>query len=354
MVTGSNGVIRPPEDPADFLAVVPQVKSFCDFDFIPVKRVDGTLLNKDSIDMMISDWVAIATTIYQLRNDDYVGFVVVHGVDTMAYSASAVAFALGPNLNFPVVFVGGQSSATLAHGDGQINLIRACKVAATLPIAEVVICCSNRVFRGCRTQKRDDRDFDAFESPGVPPICVIKDSLDPGVYKKQKDNPTDISFRSVFADGILPVPITPATPPGMLLPAIQSEECRGVILQTPGGGNVPAVHEPSFIGLIQRCQEMGKTVIITSMYPYEPNEFLVYQSGIDAQNAGAIQITGIVFPALVTKLSWVLGQLRSLEGSPVYREQVEKLMKTPYVDELNPIPGFQRALSLPPMELAAP
>ena len=176
---------------------------------------------------------------------------------------------------------------------------------------------------------------------------MIKDSLDPHRdHKKQQPSLDDIILRTNFADGILPVPITPATPPSMLMPAIESDVCRGVILQTSGGGNVPDSLDMSYIWLIEKSRALGKTVIITSMFPYEPNEFLVYQSGIDASNAGAIQITGIVFPALVTKLSWVLGLLEKPGRAPAAKQQVEAFMKTPYVDEINPIPGFPKTLSL--------
>lgn len=337
MVAGPNGVRRPPEDPSDFLKIAPQVGQIASFDFLP-------LLNKDSIDMVVSDWVAIATAIYERRGRGYDGFVVVHGVDTMAFAASAVAFALGRNLNFPVVFVGGQTLASQPHGDGQINLIRACKVA-TLPLAEVAICFNNLVLRGCRAQKKDDRDFDAFESPGVDPLCVIKDSLDLRSHAKQTtETASDMKLRANFVNGILTVPITPATPPAMLLPAIRSNECRGVILQTSGGGNIPNVKEFSFLPLVEESTTLGKPVIITSMFPTEPNEFLVYQSGIDARNRGAIQMSGMAFPALATKFSWVLAQLSESRPRDGIRNDVERMMKTPYVGEVNETPGFSKAM----------
>jgi len=309
MVTGSNGVRRPPEDPADFIAVAPRVKDIAEIDFYLVPRAVG-ILNKDSIDMVTSDWEAVANEIYRHLNQGYDGFVIVHGVDTMAFTAAAVTFAFGRRLNIPIVFVGGQTVASLPYGDGEINLVRACKVA-TLPLAEVVICFNNKVLRGCRAQKRDDRDFDAFESPGIAPLCIIKDPLDLAEHARRAriDATQDVSLKAKFVSGILTVPITPATPPEMLLPAIRSPECRGVILQTSGGGNIPNVVEFSFLSLIEEATAIGKPVIITSMFPSDPNDFLTYQSGIDARNHGAIQIKNMAFPALVAKLSWVLAHV---------------------------------------------
>src|SRR4051794_27977384 len=97
MVRDRSGDLRPPDDPADFLRVAPELEDIVSYEFVP-------LLNKDSTNVVPSDWVKMARAIYQRRNDGYDGFVVVHGTDTMHFSASAVAFALGPALPVPVVF----------------------------------------------------------------------------------------------------------------------------------------------------------------------------------------------------------------------------------------------------------
>jgi L-asparaginase len=335
MLVGRNGVKRPPEDPADFLNIAPQVRTIAEISFYPI-------LNKDSIDMVVSDWITIARAIYDRRKDGYSGFVVVHGTDTMAFSASAVAFALGPHLNFPVVFVGGQTVAALVHGDGQINLIRAC-IVALKPLAEVVICFNDSVFRACRAQKRDDRDFDAFESPGFEPLCDIKDRIElrPHARRPLSDGP-DIDLKATFSDGILMILMNPVTPPEMLMPVIESHKCTGLILQTFGGGNVPIQDGFTYIHVIQRATELGKPVVVTSLFPSNPNEYqyLNYESGIKAKNEGAIQISGLVFPALMTKFSWVLPQLGQIPDKSKKFEVFERLMKTPYVGEIDSTPGF--------------
>jgi len=162
------GTLHPPEDPESFLNVAPELKEK-NFKF-------KSLMNKDSTNMTPEDWTTIATEIYNRRNDGYKGFVVAHGTDTMHFSASAVAFALGENLNFPVVFTGAQTIPDVSHGDARINLLRAFKVAET-DIAEVVISFGDFVFRGCRAQKKDERRFDAFESPAYFPLANITQEI---------------------------------------------------------------------------------------------------------------------------------------------------------------------------------
>lgn len=160
---------KPPKDASSFTHIAPEISTIAKVEFV-------LLLNKDSTNMTPDDWQLMAEEIYQ-RKDLFDGFVIVHGTDTMHFSASALAFAFGINLNFPIVFTGSQTIAQVAHGDARSNLIRAVKVA-TKNIAEVVICFGNYVFRGCRTQKKDERLFDAFHSPAFLPLANITETIE--------------------------------------------------------------------------------------------------------------------------------------------------------------------------------
>ena len=95
----------------------------------------------------------------------------------MTYTASAVAFALGPHLDKPVIFTGAQATVDVAHGDALTNLYRACRVAQK-PIPEVVIVFGNHVFRASRAQKMDEKRFEAFESPAYPALAVISEHVE--------------------------------------------------------------------------------------------------------------------------------------------------------------------------------
>jgi L-asparaginase len=187
----------PPDDEAeDFIRkVAPELSEMADFKFVP-------LMNKDSTNINHEDWKTIAEAIYS-RADQYRGFVIAHGTDTMHFTASAVAFALGENLNFPVVFTGAQTNPDVRHGDARVNLVRAFQVCAT-DLAEVAICFGEFVFRGCRAQKKDERRFDAFESPSYYPIAFITEQilLTP-LAKLRRPHRPPINFRPHFADGIV-------------------------------------------------------------------------------------------------------------------------------------------------------
>ena len=124
--------MRPPPDPHRFiLKVAPEIGEIADFDFV-------MLMNKDSTNINHEDWVTIVEAIYS-RSDKYRGFVIAHGTDTIHFTASAVAFALGNNLNLPVLFTGAQTNPDIRQGDARVNLVRAFQVCAT-DLAEVAIC----------------------------------------------------------------------------------------------------------------------------------------------------------------------------------------------------------------------
>ena len=151
-----DGSIIEPQDLAAFFDDFPEMHAIAHVDPVP-------LMGKDSSNMTPTDWKAIAEAIYLRRNRGYKGFVVAHGTDTLAFTASAVAFALGPGLSFPVVFTAAQSPRHVAHGDARPNLLRACTVA-TLDIPEVVVVTDDLIFRGVRAEKRDDYRFESFHS----------------------------------------------------------------------------------------------------------------------------------------------------------------------------------------------
>ena len=122
----------------------------------------------DSSDMSPSDWQKIANDIQQ-NYLQYDAFIILHGTDTMAYTASALSFML-EDLGKPVIVTGSQIPLAQLRSDGQINLLNALYIAANYPIAEVTLFFNNQLFRGNRSRKLDADGFNAFDSPNFPPL----------------------------------------------------------------------------------------------------------------------------------------------------------------------------------------
>lgn len=323
-----NEVLKPPDSSDDFLEIAPELRSFVEVELVQ-------LLNKDSTNINPNDWKTIATAIYERRDAGFKGIVVAHGTDTMHFSSSAVAFALGKYLNFPVVFTGAQTIPAIPGGDARRNLVNACRVALT-DISEVVISFGDYVFRACRAQKKDEKKFDAFESPAYFPLAYITETIDlqPIAYTTRNKpshgiRPSD--FSPDFETGILQVELIPGLEPELVEPILDLGWCKGVILKSFGAGNVPNDGSYSFIPLIEKAvHKKGIPVIITSQFPANSTMNTDYEPGVKARNAGAIATGNMTSAAAATKFRWVLAQantmgLKTEEKMDYVRKKMSKI-----------------------------
>lgn len=349
-------ILRPPDSPDRFTDLAPEIKDLARIEFIP-------LLNKDSTNMRPSDWTQIATKVhecldptqdtYRQREDPFAGVVVVHGTDTMHFSASAVAFALGPNLNAPVVFTGAQTDASVLHGDARINLIRSVKVALE-DLSQVVICFGDFVFLGCRTQKRDERRFNAFESPAYFPIGDITETilLHPSVDARPiDDDPEPIQLEADFEADVLQVSLIPGLRPALLEPLLDAGGFDGIVLQSFGAGNVPDEGEYSFQPFIEAAVTRNIPVIIASQFPANSTLDTHYAPGRNAINAGAIPTGNMTNAAAISKFYWVLARVKKelargelTVDQKIYR--ISEIMGDPYVKEMDTAPRGRMMSSL--------
>jgi L-asparaginase type I len=329
-----NGVLMPPANPADFLRLAPELNDFAPFDFIEA-------MNKDSTNINHQDWKIIAQCIYDGIQAGYAGFVVAHGTDTMHFTASAVAFALGRNLTVPVVFTGAQTIPEVPHGDARVNLIRAFMVAQT-DLAEVAISFGDFVFRGCRAQKKDERKFDAFESPSFYPIGYITEKiLLTGLARRRADVLEEhIDFKPYFAGRIAQFSLIPGLEPGLIETVVRSPQCDGIILQSFGAGNVPSQDDYSVVEVISLATSLNKPTIVTSQFPANSTLSTEYATGVAAVMAGAIPTGNMTSSCAAAKFRWVLASVEHDMADGLVRrelklEEIGRRMQSVYVDEMD-------------------
>ncbi len=332
MVERDGEVVRP-RDSQEFLQYFGALGDIAESIEYVTLESEHSFEPRDSINVFPDQWTVLADYIFRRRHE-MDAFVVCHGTDTMAYTASAVAFALGSNLWFPVVFTGSQMTPDVAYGDAHSNLYRACEIAL-LGIHEVLISFGNFAFRAVRAQKKDDRKLDGFESPTWPPLVEITENVT--VYdgellrKPRPDRGADIQLRSEFERGILVIPQHPGVDPRMYFPIVDGLGCKGVILQTLGAGNVADKEPYSFIPFIDRASRLGIPVIVTSQYPPERGSYAKYGPAIRPLEAGAIHAGNMTQSAAIVKFQWILADvLRRPEWpglAPVERKElVRELM----------------------------
>ncbi len=323
--------VVPPRDANEFKSYFTSLDSIAE-----VVEFKNLFPPRDSINVFPDQWTTIARYIYSRRRDGFDGFVVAHGTDTMAYSASAVAFALGPQLRFPVVFTGAQTTPDVAYGDAHVNLYRACEVAKQ-DIPEVVISFGNFVYRAVRAQKRDDRRFDGFESPTYPPLAEITGEINvrTELLRELPSQTRDLDLRADFEKSVLIVPQFPGLEPGFFEHLLASrnglQRCHGIIVQTLGAGNVSSEPPYSFIPFVERAYQQGIPVIVTSQYPPDPGSHTKYTPAQAPIIAGAIHAGNMTLAAAVTKFRWVLADVLQRKnwqriGSDKKKKLVAELM----------------------------
>jgi L-asparaginase len=260
------------------------------------------LFNLDSSNIQPQHWVDMARAIHESL-DAYDGFVVIHGTDTMAYTASALAFLL-PGLDRPVVLTGSQKPLTDVRTDARANLVDACHLA-TLGIPEVGIAFDSRLLRGCRASKLDAWGMSAFGSPRCPPLAELGLSvrIAPHVLAMRRRLP----FDERIEPHVLAVRTFPGLEPRLLLNALDVG-VRGLLFEAFGAGNVPTLVN-SLVPVIDAARERDVPVVIISQTARGAVDFNVYEGGSAAAHAGAISGGDMTSEAALAKLMVTLGRV---------------------------------------------
>lgn len=289
------------------------------------------LMSKDSSDMGPADWRQLTQTVVDQRKN-YAGFIVTHGTDTMAHTATAAAFAL-QGLDRPVVFTGSQLPMTAKKTDAIRNLtdaIKTASVAAEEVIGEKMIVFHSKILRAARTVKTSDHLMDAFDSPNFPEIGWVLGkmvSFTPGALT---DEPVGKTLpENNFNRGVVTVDLHPGISPDIIRAVTQSAKCAGVILRTFGLGGLPSLGEDSLIPVIEETVSAGKPVILTSKFIDGDMKPETYEPGKKAMDAGAGHTGNMTDVAAQVKLSWLLGQ------GIIDPQLINQAMLTPYVGEVD-------------------
>lgn len=317
---------------------------FIENDLTQIARIEAfPLYQLDGINMTPIEWRGIADLIYQ-RWEDFDGFVVAHGTDTLAYTASAVALMLG-RVSKPVVFTGAQTSINLAYGDARANLFRACYVAAhdDAPL-EVQLCFDDVVLRAVRAEKKDDRLFGGFHSPAWPPLARVTESLLPNRSAWLKGSaPAKPHYLPSLATRLLYIPLVPGLLPEYFVTVLaqsiaNGKPLEGIIITTPGLGNIPSVEPYNFRVLIQQAVAAGVPVLISSQMPINPYTQDQYEHVSVPTKYGAIPAGNLTPGAAFAKFAWVIGcvsqeEIINPEQKAQRMELIKQKMWTDYVGE---------------------
>ncbi len=307
------------------MKIDPETQLLKPFDFtqitreVPELKKFGYLIDSLSFDPVIDSsdvnpafWIKLASII-KANYDFYDGFVVLHGTDTMAYSASAMSFML-ENVEKPVIFTGSQLPIGMLRTDGKENLISSIQLAAEQDeaghphICEVCIYFDSQLFRGNRTSKYSAENFSAFRSPNYPTLAEVGIHVrynDAAIYHPRRWG-RPLRLHTELDTRVAVLKIFPGITEPLVKAVLSTPGLRAVVLETYGSGN--SLSDPWFLAALAGFTRAGGVIVNVTQCQAGAVDMCAYANGDILKQAGLVSGKDITTEAAVTKLFVLLGQ----------------------------------------------
>lgn len=306
------GRIDPLESLSEIHRFLPEVQKEVSLQFF-------SLANLGSSEVTPEHWGEIAHTIQKLY-DKYEGFVIIHGTNTMSYTAAGLAFAL-QSLSKPIILTGSLLPLNDLGSDGHTNLTYAIR-AAQLDIAEVCIALGPLVLRGVRAKKVDQSILQTFDTPKFPPLAEFHTSvhLNPDRFVRRKRT---LESKPEFDTNVVSITLHPGMP-AKYFDALLDSNPHGIVLRAYGPGMLP----DSLFPWMHKVAEKEIPLVITSQLLRGSIDLHYYRKQLILEELGVISGKDMTYEAAVVKLMWALGQTRKIK-------KVQELMEKNLVGELS-------------------
>jgi len=265
----------------------------------------------DSSDIRPESWRQMAQMVYD-HYEDYDGFVILHGTDTMSYSASALSFML-ENLGKPVVFTGSQLPVGVLRSDAKENLLTAIEIAAAKDeegnaiVPEVTIYFEDRLFRANRTTKRNAEHFSAFNSYNYPALAKagVHITYQPHLVR-YNDPKKPLILHTGFDCNVAVLKLFPGIQQSVVRALLHTRGLKGVVLETFGAGNAPT--DKWLYKELKAAVERGIIIVNKTQCNTGSVEMGLYAVSLNLMKAGVLSGYDITTEALLTKMMLLLGE----------------------------------------------
>lgn len=295
----------------ELLACVPELAGICHIDAVQ-------LFNLDSTNVGPEQWARIAAEVRR-NYDNYDGFVITHGTDTMAYTAAALSYMIQQSPK-PVVLTGSQKSIYNRDTDARNNLHRAVLYACNDAAWGVQLVFDGKVILGTRARKTRTKSFNAFSSIDYPNTAEFRDlRLIPFLSRPQDLGP--VRFYENLDPAVFVLRLVPGMRAGII--PLLAGHCKALILESFGVGGLPGGDDGELFAAVRDWCEAGRLVVFTTQVPHEGSDLAVYEVGRAAKALpGVLEARDMTPEAAAVKLMWALGQAEE-------REEVARLFLTP-------------------------
>ncbi len=291
------GGLTPAMTGEELASFVPGIEDKCELDILQ-------LMNIDSTNMRPRQWMEIRDAVME-HYGSYDGFVILHGTDTMAYTAAALSYLI-QNTPKPIVITGSQKPMGNPYTDAKLNVYQSILYALDDGSCNVSIVFNGKAVAGTRGRKQRTRSFDAFESMNFPLLAVIHDDRIVRKYAGTLPAEEDLVTYTRMNDRVFVLKLTPEVKADLF--GLLDGGYDAIILETFGIGGIPE-YDDSFEKAIFGWVDSGKTLAVTTQVPEEGCDLNVYQVGKKySEHPGILQAGDMTTEAIVAKMMWILGQ----------------------------------------------